>query len=370
MDNQQFQPTDTNQINQSSEPAQKPKFNLRYILIIGILAAIAAAGTIFYTRYTYNRIDSTTNFPELKILPKTENTDTASWQTYRNEKYGFEFKYPSDFQLEDSSMEKLSGNDVFLKIKKDNNTRFIIAKNFTGDYVGIGSAFNRLLGIDINKKGVNIINESNNPLFHVFNALSATSTITVENSQLRVKGIIVGNGTDNVGIRSNYADDDSKLLDQILSTFKFIEPVDTAGWKTYTFYKDYAREKAFQIKYPGDSITGQSRTFGINIRFNSQIDTKVSCSINILPYPYGVEDPDFKVKEIQDSIIIDGVKWGIFMWKWDGEDEQAQDGPKPGDIIFYEFYRLDDENYSISVNPNDKCTDQYKEILSTFKFIK
>jgi len=34
------------------------------------------------------------------VLEETEGIDTSNWNTYRNEEYGFEFKYPTDWILE------------------------------------------------------------------------------------------------------------------------------------------------------------------------------------------------------------------------------------------------------------------------------
>jgi len=40
---------------------------------------------------------------------------------------------------------------------------------------------------------------------------------------------------------------DSNLTDQILSTFRFIEPIDTSDWQTYN-----NEEFGFEVKYPAD----------------------------------------------------------------------------------------------------------------------
>ena len=69
------------------------KTNIKYLLIVAILAAIIGGGIL----YCYS------NLPEYKVVsiefpPKTEKKvedETADWQIYRNEEYGFEFSYPA-----------------------------------------------------------------------------------------------------------------------------------------------------------------------------------------------------------------------------------------------------------------------------------
>lgn len=81
----------------------------RGVLVIVLIAAIAGGGILAY-QYLWQPEPI-----EPPIQPPTD--ETADWQTYRNEEYGFEIKYPKEIVIEESSygIKFLSPEDLKLK---------------------------------------------------------------------------------------------------------------------------------------------------------------------------------------------------------------------------------------------------------------
>jgi len=73
------------------------KTNIKYILIVIILAAIAGGGILGYMQWwTTRQEEKLTEFPELKILPKILD-ETADWKIYENKEYNFAIDYPKSW---------------------------------------------------------------------------------------------------------------------------------------------------------------------------------------------------------------------------------------------------------------------------------
>ena len=71
------------------------KTNWKFLLIVIILAIVLGGGVLGWQWLEFKK---EMKIPEFKLSEKIKD-ETVNWKTYRNEEYGFEFKYPSNWEI-------------------------------------------------------------------------------------------------------------------------------------------------------------------------------------------------------------------------------------------------------------------------------
>ena len=84
---------------------QEGKTNWLFVLAAVIVALTVGAGLLLYINNTVKQADFLSNLPEIK--KEQAINETSGWQAYRNEKYGFEVKYPRQYKI-DGNLIKLA----------------------------------------------------------------------------------------------------------------------------------------------------------------------------------------------------------------------------------------------------------------------
>ena len=89
-------PLPEKEITSRSQPTPKKGFNKRIFAIAVVLVLLIAGGASAY----FILMKPTPKTPAQTVVKPTPTPDaTASWKTYTNDGYGYEIKYPTDWNL-------------------------------------------------------------------------------------------------------------------------------------------------------------------------------------------------------------------------------------------------------------------------------
>jgi hypothetical protein len=219
---------------------QKQKGNVAVIALIVVIVAISA-GVIGYLFAQKSQAPAVAPAPVATTQPAVQTAaETANWKTYSNAKYGFEFKYPSGWKLEDSA----SSNVVAL----DNDTTpfgelnfsyFASLKDYTDLYkVNATSLDQIVLDKSLAFSDMKKIDFAGTKAWAGTEASSAGSYVIYVEKNAHVYKIEFAT----ISLVSELSSADKNIL----SSFKFTTGSDeTASWQTYANAK-----YGYIVKYP------------------------------------------------------------------------------------------------------------------------
>jgi hypothetical protein len=225
----QFNPPNNVPAPQTPEPEstflKRKYFGLYFVLAI-VLFTLASVFLLWWINKTSNEITLNS-----KIILSGPTNHFAGWQTYTNEKYGFEIKYPQDFFLQNS------GDNIELMSIPPSSEGLNItwAKEPLNALNAVLSKV-KVAGTIVSTSTISVAN-INAPITYYKAADGYYAVIYLPNNKLPYRIILQGmDGSFNI----------SSVYNQIFSTFKFIPSTSSGQVSTSTksiistSTKDYA----------------------------------------------------------------------------------------------------------------------------------
>ncbi|OGN07260.1 MAG: hypothetical protein A2940_00660 [Candidatus Wildermuthbacteria bacterium RIFCSPLOWO2_01_FULL_48_29] len=202
------------------------KTEIKLLLVVTLIAVSISVSSILLLQGVGLGPSSPTPVAEQQMLPPTPSPQPQiieGWQTYRNEEYGFEIKYPNSYSLSDNG----SGTDVVPLI--------------SSDYAIL--LFRDVQGLDADQVKSIVINGISALEMPLSGNMDGGIEYEVFFKSTKAKG-----GYLDVLFSAKRKGYENKLQEfkDILSTFKFIpQEQDTSAWLTH-------RTGTYEFKYPKD----------------------------------------------------------------------------------------------------------------------
>lgn len=376
----QFVPNDNVPIPENNPTQQKHPHKHAFIITLTFLLVLTGVFGVWY--FSNPLPEEESNGSTLLTTSKF-----ADWKTYKNEKYGFEIKYPVDHTLYSSVNTQ---NESLIPADSQSN-KVAITENEKALFCCEPTTFSLLVvdekitpreWIDKNYTKYTSQKEIKSIKDIKFAGTNAVELVGGGNLGSTYKLLVMSRNGYLLIINQN---NKSEFLDEIISTFKFSDP--TANWKTYINEK-----YGFEFKYPQDKVfllnpltpddnfheftlplslllpddskrnssIGLASTLTVGVgpksKYKNRVDSIRSSNSkcpyeNKTPCPYSYKEIKIVVEE-----NIEAIKINPFNQYYGGEDNIVLFSSSN---YFYEFSWTP---------PNKNVEDLFSKIISTFKF--